>query len=67
MYDDRLEIESPGKFPNIVNIDNIKTINFSINHHIVCVLANFSIVKKLNEEVKYIYSDIEKYFLEITE
>ena len=67
MYDDRLEIESPGKLPNIVTVDNIKTTNFSRNPRMARVLADFGIVKELNEGVKRIYSDMENYFLEAPE
>ncbi len=67
MYDDRLEIESPGKLPNIVTIDNIRTTNFSRNPRMARVLTDFGIVKELNEGVKRIYSDMESYFLEAPE
>lgn len=67
MYDDRLEIESPGKLPNIVTVDNIRTTNFSRNPRMARVLADFGIVKELNEGVKRIYSDMENYFLEAPE
>lgn len=67
MYDDRLEIESPGKLPNIVTVDNIRTTSFSRNPRMARVLADFGIVKELNEGVKRIYSDMEDYFLEAPE
>ena len=67
MYDDRLEIESPGKLPNIVTVDNIRTTNFSRNPRMARVLSDFGIVKELNEGVKRIYSDMENYFLEAPE
>lgn len=34
MFDDRLEIHSPGKLPNIVTVDNIKHERFSRNPRI---------------------------------
>ncbi|MBD5503980.1 MAG: cell filamentation protein Fic [Lachnospiraceae bacterium] len=67
MYDDRLEIESPGKLPNIVTVENIRTTNFSRNPRMARVLADFGIVKELNEGVKRIYSDMEDYFLDAPE
>ncbi|MCM1134891.1 MAG: putative DNA binding domain-containing protein [Clostridium sp.] len=67
MYDDRLEIESPGKLPNIVTVDNIRTTNFSRNPRMARVLADFGIVKELNEGVKRIYSDMADYFLDAPE
>lgn len=67
MYDDRLEIESPGNLPNIVTVDNIRTTNFSRNPRMARVLADFGVVKELNEGVKRIYSDMADYFLEAPE
>lgn len=64
MYDDRLEIESPGKLPSIVTIDNIKETRYSRNPRIARLLTDFGWVRELNEGVKRIYSDMEKFFLE---
>jgi ATP-dependent DNA helicase RecG len=64
MYDDRLEIESPGKLPNLVTVDNIKDTRYSRNPRISRVLTEFGWVKELNEGVKRIYSDMEKFFLD---
>jgi len=64
MYDDRLEIESPGKLPNIVTVDNIKDTRYSRNPRIARLLTDFGWVRELNEGVKRIYSDMEKFFLE---
>ena len=64
MYDDRLEIESPGKLPNMVTIQNIKETRYSRNPRIARVLTEFGWVRELNEGVKRIYSDMERFFLE---
>lgn len=64
MYDDRLEIESPGKLPNIVTVDNIKETRYSRNPRIARLLTDFGWVRELNEGVKRIYSDMEKFFLD---
>lgn len=64
MYDDRLEIESPGKLPNIVTLDNIKETRYSRNPRISRVLTEFGWVRELNEGVKRIYADMEKFFLD---
>lgn len=64
MYDDRLEIESPGKLPNIVTVDNIKDTRYSRNPRIARLLTDFGWVRELNEGVKRIYSDMEKFFLD---
>ena len=64
MYDDRLEIESPGKLPNIVTVDNIRETRYSRNPRISRVLTEFGWVRELNEGVKRIYSDMESFFLD---
>lgn len=64
MYDDRLEIESPGKLPNIVTLDNIMETRYSRNPRIARVLTDFGWVRELNEGVKRIYSDMAKFFLD---
>ena len=64
MYDDRLEIESPGRLPNIVTINNIKETRYSRNPRISRVLSDFGWVRELNEGVKRIYADMEKFFLD---
>ena len=64
MYDDRLEIESPGKLPSIVTVDNIKETRYSRNPRIARLLNDFGWVRELNEGVKRIYADMEKFFLD---
>jgi len=64
MYDDRLEILSPGKLPNIVNIKNLKYTRYSRNPKIARVLSEFGWVKELNEGVKRIYKEMDDYFLD---
>ena len=45
MYDDRLEIESPGRFPDIVTADNISYTRFSRNKKISRVMNEFEWVR----------------------
>ena len=63
MFDDRLEIYSPGKLPNIVTVENIKHERFSRNPRIARTLTEFGWVREMNEGVKRIYSEMESYFL----
>ena len=63
MYDDRLEILSPGILPNIVTLENIRFQRFSRNPRIARVLSEYGWVKEMNEGVKRIYSEMEKAFL----
>lgn len=64
MFDDRLEIKSPGKLPNIVTVDNIKETRYARNPRISRVLTDFGWVRELNEGVKRIYSDMADFFLD---
>ena len=64
MYDDRLEIESPGKLPNIVTLENIKETRYSRNPRISRVLTEFGWVRELNEGVNRIYNDMKNFFLD---
>lgn len=67
MYDDRLEIHSPGNLPNIVDLENMKYTRYSRNPIIARTLSEFGWVKELNEGVKRIYEEMEKYFLKTPE
>lgn len=64
MYDDRLEIESPGKLPSIVTVDNIRETRYARNPRISRVLTEFGWVKELNEGVSRIYNDMKAFFLD---
>lgn len=64
MYDDRLEILSPGRLPSIVTVHNIKETRYSRNSRIARVLTEFGWVRELNEGVKRMYKEMEEFFLE---
>lgn len=64
MFNDRLEITSPGKLPNIVTLENIKETRYSRNPRIARVLTEFGWVRELNEGVKRIYEDMKMFFLD---
>lgn len=64
MYDDRLEIISPGKFPNIVSKGNIKEVRYSRNPRVARVLTELGWVRELGEGVKRIYKEMKEYFLD---
>ncbi len=59
MFDDRLEIISPGKLPNIVTVDNIQHTRYSRNPHIARILVDFGWVRELNEGVRRIFADMK--------
>ncbi len=63
LYDDRLEICSPGKLGGFVTLDTMKTKRYSRNPQIARVLNELGIVRELNEGVKRIYSEMQRFFL----
>lgn len=63
LFDDRLEIFSPGKLPNIVTLDNMRNTRFSRNPNIARTLVEFGWVRELNEGVQRIYDEMQSYFL----
>lgn len=63
IYDNRLEIFSPGKLPNIVTLENMRHTRYSRNPRIARTLFEFGWVKELNEGVKRIFSEMEQHFL----
>lgn len=64
MFDDRLEILSPGKFPNIVNKDNIREVRYSRNPRIARVLTELGWVRELGEGVKRIFEEMRLFYLD---
>lgn len=64
LYDDRLEIISPGKLPALITLDTMKVERFSRNPQISRVLTDLGIVRELNEGVKRIYNEMKGLFLD---
>lgn len=65
IYDNRLEIFSPGKLPNIVTVENMLNTRYSRNPRIARILSEFGWVKELNEGVKRIFNEMEQCFLHL--
>lgn len=63
MYDDRLEIHSPGGLPNIVTIENMRKTRYSRNPRVARILTEFGWVREMNEGVNRIYDEMESFFL----
>lgn len=63
IFDNRIEIKSPGILPNIVTLENILTERFSRNPKIARVLSEFGWVKEMNEGVNRIYKEMQEFFL----
>lgn len=63
MYDDRLEILSPGNLPNIVTLENMRHTRWSRNPIIARTMVEFGWVRELNEGVQRIYDEMASFFL----
>ena len=59
MFDDHLEIVSPGALPNIVTLDNMRETRYSRNPRIARTLVEFGWVRELNEGIPRIYSEMQ--------
>ena len=64
IFDDRMEIISPGKLPSIITIDNMKNERYARNPQISRVLTELGLVKELNEGVARIYKEMKDFFLD---
>ncbi len=64
IFDDRLEIESPGKLPGLVRIHNMRRIHFSRNPLIARVMTDMEYMQDLGEGVDRMILEMEKLGLE---
>lgn len=60
IYDDRMLIQSPGKLPGAVTLDNIRNHRFSRNPTIARVFSAFDWVRELNEGVDKIFQEMDE-------
>lgn len=64
IFDDRMEIRSPGKLAGLVTLENMKNVRYARNPKISETMAQLGLVKELNEGVSRIYEEMERFFLE---
>ncbi|SFQ98538.1 ATP-binding protein [Desulfoscipio geothermicus] len=64
MFDDKLEIESPGKLPGLVRLTNIKDVRYSRNPRIARVLNEFGWVREFGEGVNRIFEEMKLFNLD---
>ena len=63
-FEDRLEVESPGRLPGLVRVQNIRNTRFSRNPHIARTLAEMTdYVREMNEGVERMYEEMRLYGL----
>ncbi|MFQ6014347.1 MAG: ATP-binding protein [Anaerolineae bacterium] len=59
MFDDRLEVESPGGLPGIVTVENIRRRHYSRNPQIVGVLKAWHYIEELGFGVDRVFREME--------
>lgn len=59
MFDDRIAVESPGKLPGLVKVDNMRHTHFSRNPKIAEFLKTYSFVKEYGEGVDRMCKELE--------
>lgn len=60
-FTDRLEVDSPGRLPELVRVQNIRKSRFSRNPHIARVLAELTdYVREMNEGVERMFQEMEQ-------
>ncbi|WP_461226277.1 ATP-binding protein [Lacticaseibacillus suihuaensis] len=64
MFDDHIEIHSPGGLPAVVTPENIRKTHYSRNPYIARALTDFGWVREFGEGVERIYRDMNAFFLE---
>jgi len=64
MFDDRLEIYSPGALPASVTLKNIKEERYSRNPKLAAALTQYKWVRESNEGVGRIFTEMQEYFLD---
>ncbi|EKD43705.1 MAG: hypothetical protein ACD_72C00166G0001, partial [uncultured bacterium] len=58
MFEDHIEVVSPGRFPGFVNEHNIKDVHYSRNPRIARIMAEMGFVKEVGEGVNRIYEEM---------
>jgi ATP-dependent DNA helicase RecG len=59
-FSDRLEVQSPGRLPGLVRIENIQNVRFSRNPHVARILAEMTdYVRELNEGVPRMFQEMQ--------
>jgi ATP-dependent DNA helicase RecG len=60
-FSDRLEVQSPGRLPGLVRVQDIQNARFSRNPHIARILAEMtSYVRELNEGVRRMFQEMKQ-------
>ena len=59
VFDDRIEVSSPGRFPGLVRLDDPENaVRFARNPHIARVLANLNFGQELGEGIRRMFEEM---------
>jgi ATP-dependent DNA helicase RecG len=58
LFDDRLEVESPGRFPGLVRLDNIRSSRFARNPRIARAMSELGYGRELGEGVNRMFEEM---------
>jgi ATP-dependent DNA helicase RecG len=60
LFDDRLEVTSPGRLPGLVRLDNIRTTRFARNPRIARAMSDLGYGRELGEGVKRMFEEMSR-------
>lgn len=61
LYDNRLEVISPGRLPNTVTIEKLKAgVSYAVNPVIVKFMENLNYIDKLGRGLPMVYAEVQK-------
>lgn len=60
LFDDRLEVTSPGRLPGLVRLDNIRTTRFARNPRIARAMSDLGFGRELGEGVKRMFEEMSR-------
>lgn len=60
VFDDRLEVESPGRLPGLVRVETIRSTRFARNPRIARAMADLGFGRELGEGVNRMFEEMER-------
>jgi len=60
LFDDRMEVESPGRLPGLVRVDNIRETRFARNPRVARALSDLGYGRELGEGVNRMFEEMER-------
>ena len=58
LFEDRVEVESPGRLPGLVRLENIRSTRFARNPRIARALSDFGYARELGEGVNRMFDEM---------